>query len=82
MQIATHRTDATLTLALSGRLDGITAAVFTEALERAMQEEGVQVLVLLQLITIYVLMFAKPKSYCIFNAEVWTYYYFLRSQAM
>jgi uncharacterized protein (TIGR02172 family) len=46
MQIAISRTDVTCTLTLSGRLDGVSAAVFTEALERVMQEEAVQVLVL------------------------------------
>lgn len=46
MHIAAHHTDATLTLTLTGRLDGATASVFTEALERALPEAAVQRLVL------------------------------------
>jgi uncharacterized protein (TIGR02172 family) len=46
MQIATHRTDDRLTLAVAGRLDGTTGTGFAEALDGAMQDEGVRVLVL------------------------------------
>lgn len=44
MHIAAHRTDATPKL--TGRLDGATATVLTEALDRALQEAAVQRLVL------------------------------------